>query len=61
MAEKLWKITIGSLFPNDHQIESVYEGRHANEAAARDAALRKAAVDTGGSTIATIVNVEEIG
>lgn len=60
MTDRLWKVTVSSLFPNDHRIESVYEGHHANEAAARDAALRTEASDNGGSAIARVVEVEEI-
>lgn len=58
---KLWRVTVSSLFPNDQRVESVYEGRHAGEAAARDAALHKEAIEHGGSTIPTIVEVEEVG
>lgn len=59
--ETLWKVTVSSLFPNDHRVESSYEGRHADEEAARDAALSREAIDNGGSTIATVVEVEKIG
>jgi hypothetical protein len=52
---KLWKVTVSSLFPNDHQIKKVFEGYHASEAAARDAALHQELVDHGGSTIPIIV------
>lgn len=58
-ANKLWKVTVSSLFPNDHRVEKVFEGYHASEAAARDAALHQEAVDHGGSTIPTILKVEE--
>jgi hypothetical protein len=61
MTDKLWQVTVSSLFPNDQRVESVYEGRHGDEAAARNAALRKEATDNGGSTIPTIVTVKEIG
>jgi hypothetical protein len=57
----LWQVTVSSLFPNDNRVESVYEERHADKASACDAALRKEAVDNGGSTIASIVKVEKIG
>lgn len=59
--ETLWKVTVSSLFPNDHRVESSYEGWHADEKAARDAALFKEATDNGGSSIATIVKAEKIG
>lgn len=61
MTDKLWQVTVSSLFPNDHRVESVCEGRHNDEAAARDAALRKEATDNRGSTIPTIVTVKESG
>jgi len=61
MTDRLWKVTVSSLFPNDNKVESVYEGHHANDAAARDAALTKAAIDNGGSTIDRVVGVEQIG
>lgn len=59
MTNMLWKVTVSSLFPNDNRVESVYEGRHADEAAARDAALTKEAFDNGGSTIARVEKVEK--
>jgi len=61
MTDRLWKVTVSSLFPNDNQVESVYEGHHADEAAARDAALTRKAIDNGGSTIDRVQKVEEIG
>lgn len=60
-ANKPWKVTVSSLFPNDHRVEKVFEGYHTSEEAACDAALHKEAVDHGGSTIATIVKVEHAG
>ena len=57
----LWKVTLSSLFPNDQRVESSYEGWHADEKAARDAALSKEATDNGGSTIATVVKAQKIG
>ena len=59
--ETLWKVTVSSLFPNDHRVESTYEGQHADEKAAHDAALSKEGTDNGGSTIATVVKAEKIG
>lgn len=59
--ETLWKVTVSSLFPNDHRVESTYEGRHADEEAARDAALSNEGADNGGSTIAAVVKAEKIG
>ncbi|MEG3166440.1 hypothetical protein U1701_17810 [Sphingomonas sp. PB2P19] len=61
MTDRLWKVTVSSLYPNDNRVESVYEGHHADEAAARDGALTKKAMDNGGSTIDCVVGVEEIG
>jgi hypothetical protein len=61
MTDRLWKVTVSSLFPNDNRVESVYEGHHADEAAARDAALTRKAIDNGGSTIDCVQKVEEIG
>lgn len=58
--ETLWKVTVSSLFPNDNRVESVYEGRHSDEAAARDAALTWKAIDNGGSTIDRVEKAEEI-
>lgn len=58
--ETLWKVTVSSLFPNDYRVESSYEGRHADEKAACDAALFREATDNGGSTIATVVRAEKI-
>ena len=57
----LWKVTVSSLFPNDHRVESIHEGRHADEAAARDAALTWKAIENGGSTIDRVEKVEQIG
>lgn len=61
MTDRLWKVTVSSLFPNDNRVESVYEGNHADEAAARDAALTRKGIDNGGSTIDCVQKVEEIG
>lgn len=61
MTDGLWKVTVSSLFPNDNRVESVYEGHHVDEAAARDAALTRKAIDNGGSTIDRVQKVEEIG
>ncbi len=61
MTDRLWKVTVNSLFPNDNRVESVYEGHHADEAAACDAALTWKAIDNGGSTIDRVQKVEEIG
>lgn len=61
MKDRLWKVTVSSLFPNDNRVESVYEGHHADEAAACDAALTRKAIDNGGSTIDRVQKVEEIG
>jgi len=61
MTDRLWKVTVSSLFPNDNRVESVYEGHHADEAAARDAALTRKAIDSGGSAIDRVQKVEEIG
>ena len=56
--KRLWKVTVSSIFPNDHRVENVYEGYHVNEEAACGAALHKEGIDHGGSTIPTIVKVE---
>ena len=61
MTDRLWKVTVSSLFPNDNRVESVYEGHHTDEVAARDAALIRKAIDNGGSTIDRVQKVEEIG
>lgn len=61
MTDRLWIVTVSSLYPNDNRVQSVYEGHHADEAAARDAALTKKAMDNGGSTIDRVEKVEEIG
>ena len=61
MTDRLWKVTVSSLFPNANKGESVSEGHHADEAAARDAALTRKAIDNGGSTIDRVQKVEEIG
>lgn len=58
MTDELWQVTVSSLFPNDNRVKSVYEGRHADEAAARDAALTWKAIDTGGSSIDRVEKVE---
>jgi len=60
IAERHWKVTVSSLFPNDQRIESVYEGLHAHGNAACDAALFKEARENGGATIPTIVKIEEV-
>lgn len=57
----LWKVTVSSLYPNDNRVESVYERHHADEAAARDAALTWKAIENGGSTIDRVDKVEQIG
>jgi hypothetical protein len=59
--KKFWKITVSSLFPNDSRAEMVFEGFYPSEEAARDAALNKEGIDHGGSTIPTVVKVEEAG
>lgn len=61
MTDSLWKVTVSSLFPNDSRAESVYEWRHADEDAAREAALLQVAIDHGGSALDTIIDVEKIG
>ncbi len=61
MANRRWKVTISSLFPNDNRVETVYEGAHADKEAAFDAALSRKAIGNGGSTIDRIEKVEEIG
>lgn len=61
MTDRLWKVTVSSLYPNDSRAESVYEGYYADEAAACDAALNKKAMDNGGSTIDRVEEVEKIG
>jgi hypothetical protein len=60
MTDRLWKVTVSSLFPNDNRVESVYEGHHADEAAACDAALTKEAIDNGGSTIGRVEKIEQV-
>lgn len=59
--EKLWRVAVSAIYPNGHRAEYLYGGRHADEAAACDAALNKEAIDHGGSTIPTITKVEAIG
>lgn len=61
MADRHWKVTVSSLFPDDDRVESIYEGHHADETAARDAALTKKAIKNGGATIDRVEKVEEIG
>lgn len=61
MTNRRWKVTVSSLFPNDNRVETVYEGAHADEEAACDAALTTTAIGNGGSTIDRIEKVEEIG
>lgn len=61
MTDTLWKVTVSSLFPNDERVESVYEGQHADEAAACDAALTRKAIENGGSSIDRVEKVEAIG
>lgn len=56
----LWKITLSSLYPNDTRKESTYWGYNFSEGQARDAALLWIAVQNGGSTIDTILRVDEI-
>ncbi|RYF22031.1 MAG: hypothetical protein EOO77_04925 [Oxalobacteraceae bacterium] len=60
MTDRLWRVTVSSLFPNDNRVESVYEGHHADKAAASDAALTWMAIDNGGSTIDRVESVERI-
>lgn len=55
----LWKVTVNSLFPNDKRLEMIFEGYYPSEKAACAAALYKEAIDHGGSTIPTIVKVEQ--
>jgi hypothetical protein len=59
--DRLWKVTVSCLFPMGKPIEKVFEVRHIDEEGARDVALGKEAVEHGGSSIPTIVKVEEIG
>lgn len=59
--KKLWKVTVSSLFPNDHRLVKTYEGYHASEDAACGAALHNEGIDHGGSSIPTILKVEEAG
>ena len=59
--ERLWRVAVTSLFPNGHRAETIYEGRHASEAAACDAARLQAAIDHGGSSLPLSTTVEEIG
>jgi hypothetical protein len=61
MTDTLWKVTVSSLFPNDNRVESLYEGRHPDEATARDAALIWKAIENGGSSIDRVEKVEAIG
>ncbi|RSU45577.1 hypothetical protein BRX43_18385 [Sphingomonas sp. S-NIH.Pt15_0812] len=61
MMDRLWKVTVSSLFPNDNRVESVYEGHHPDDAAACDAALTWKAIDNGGSSIDRVERFEEIG
>ena len=61
MTDTLWKVTVSSLFPNDERVESVYEGQHADQAAACDAALTRKAIENGGSSIDRVEKVEAIG
>jgi hypothetical protein len=60
IVETLWRVTVSSLFPNDHRVESTYEGRYADEKAACNTALSREATENGGSTIATIVKAEKV-
>ena len=60
MTERCWKITVSSLYPNDTRKDNVYEGYHDHEDGARQAALTWEAIRHGGSTIGTIVKVEEV-
>ena len=61
MTDRLWKVTVSCLFPQGKPVEKVFEVRHPDEEGARDAALTQEAIEHGGSTIPTIVEVEEIG
>lgn len=58
--DRLWKVTVSCLFPMGKPVEKVFEVHHATEEGARDAALEQEATAHGGSTIPTIVKVEEI-
>jgi hypothetical protein len=60
MADRYWKVTVSSLFPNDSRVKSIYEGHHADKTAARDAALTGKAIENGGCTIDRVEKVEEI-
>lgn len=57
---KSYKITMSCLFPQGDPVEKIFWGYHFNEAKARDAALRWVATEHGGSSIDTIVKVDEI-
>ncbi len=61
MTDRLWKVTVSCLFPMGKPIKKIFEVHQATEEDARDAALGKEAVEHGGSSIPTIVKVEEIG
>jgi hypothetical protein len=61
MTDRLWKVTVSCLFPQGKPVEKVFEVHHATEEGARDAALEQEATTHGGSTIPTIVKVEEVG
>lgn len=61
MTDRLWNVTISSLFPMGKPIEKVFEVHHATEEGARDAALGKEGTEHGGASIPTIIRVEEIG
>ncbi|SEN77283.1 hypothetical protein SAMN05192583_3537 [Sphingomonas gellani] len=60
MTDRLWKVTVSCLFPMGKPIEKVFEVHHATEEGARDAALGQEATAHGGSSIPTIVKIEEI-
>ena len=57
---KLWKITLSCLYPQGDPVEKIFWGYHVSESQARDAALRWAANENGGSSIDTIAKVDLI-
>jgi hypothetical protein len=60
MTDRPWKVTVSCLFPQGKPVEKVFEVHHATEEGACDAALEQEATAHGGSTIPTIVKVEEV-
>lgn len=60
MADRHWKVMVSSLFPNDDRVKSIYEGYHADEAMACDAALTRKAIENGGFTIDRVEKVEKV-